>query len=263
MAVTGNRRIEVWVPSKVYDAIGGKGSLGFCANDAERVLSVLSYKEASAGYKQRIGKKVNAEPFREAMDVLRSNIAQLRASGVTGPIPLCAYPATGKRHGTREDRFMRRGTAIHERYHAAVRATEAEFGQKYMGACMVAGQDAILRKNHRNDLDAAWNVSRGAGWARNLDANLEEILARVEEIRQSCNRNVEDCDDINRIMAAQQLIVSDRSKGRTAPDACLFQRLATNITKDFGGALSIPRQAARQCAGVAKPEPRKRNKAKR
>lgn len=265
MAITGDRRIEVWLEPLPFRTIGGKRASAFCARDADRVFANLmsSYNAMPLAPRARTQTIKNRADFKAGADVIKRDIDGLRAKGAQGAIPVCVYPVEkGAQQGQRDDRTQRRANAIHERLHADARNTEAEFGLEYLGDCYANELNSILGSIPTKSLfDDAKQVSTRLGWPNNRNAKIEEILARVEEVRQSCNRSTEDCDDTNRVMASQMKIYNDRySRGRKVP-VCLMTQLTKEITDKFGGSKSVIRQAARKCARVSKPERRvRRNK---
>lgn len=264
MAITGDRRIEVFLAPLAFRSVGGKRALAFCARDAEIVATNLMYEynKLQPGPRARAATLQTKADFKAGADTIKRDVNGLRAKGRQGPIPLCVYPLEkGKQQGLRDDRTQRRANAIHERLHADARGAEAEAGLMYMGDCYANQLNDILSKSIGPLFADAKQVSERLGWPNNRNAKIEEILARVEEVRQSCNRSTEDCDDTNRVMASQMKIYNDGySRGRKVP-VCLMTQLTKEITDKFGGARSVIRQATRKCGNLPKPAPRpRRNK---
>lgn len=264
MAVTG-RRAEIFVPASAFNALGGSGAYGFCSNDAEAYLRMIRYKAATAGGKrttlaQRMGLAAPTPTARSsskgasleaAAKELEADLKRLRDAGVTGNIPLCVYPSTGAK--SERDRADRRATAIHERFHADVRDVEQRFGVKYGDPCVLERMKDLMKQELGEQLVGdAWRIGNDNKWSRDAGRIYEEILARVEESRQSCNRSVEDCDDVNRKIA-RNVLASNYNRKRKNPraqqyDVCTLLRVAEGVTEKFGGARAVAGRAVRICS---------------
>ena len=268
MAITG-RRSEIFVPAAVYNEIGGRGTLGLCFNSGDRLLAALKYRAARASAKsttaqiiaQKYGKapkrdasKGKAVSIEKAIEDLKADLEKLRKNGVTGPIPVCAYPTSGR--GSETERIGRRTTAIHERFHADFRDAERRNAlntdtEPSIRRCIGSSLRKVLEDRFGQLAKDALAVGETSGWARQAYDNPEELLARIEESRLSCKRSVEDCDDANRDLAIS-IVNHNFLRRRRDPDAprmdvCTLVDLTDRITKEFGGSQAVANEAIRAC----------------
>lgn len=270
MAVTG-RRSEIFVPAAVYNEIGGRGTLGLCFSNGDALLRMLQFRAARATSKsssaQTIAQLYGRKPKRDtakgkavsiekAVEDLKADLERLRKTGIVGDIPVCAYPTTGK--GAETERIVRRTTAIHERFHSNFRDAERRNGiatgsQGFTGSrdCVGESLRQILEDRFGKLAKDALEIGETGGWASRKRQIPEELLARIEESRQSCNRSAEDCDDANRDLAINILNQNFKTRRRdpSAPimDVCTLIDLTDRVTKEFGGAQAVANEAIRAC----------------
>lgn len=261
-AVTGER-VEYWVPGSVMDSLGLKGAMAVCIPTLEhaksRLQQLLRHQEylvktvtgyaqmwgdtshqseraarVEKSYKRRAalasGKTGAIEPVLKQME---ADERRLRDRGVKGIIPVCLYRSTGKKAGTQ--RWMRRSVAIHERFHAEMRRLEARNGlQPYQ---LWAVMDGLMDGTPHGREARRFAIAEG--WASRQNNLTEEILARVEEIRQSCVRSQADCQDISDEFHLRE----QRFSGRVGQPPIIFDhtmyKLTQEITKRYGGALAF------------------------
>ena len=173
----------------------------------------------------------------EVQALLRKEEARLRDLGVKGAIPVCVGRTTGKKAGT--ERFERRSTAIHERFHADVRRYEARKGLQpgVLDARMLKMLETEFGEVGRQAV-ALSNINK---WSRTNRAAAEEVLARVEEIRKSCVRSKADCDAIKNQFHTREQRIS--GKYRVGGELMRFdhtmERLTDAIRSKYSGALAF------------------------
>jgi hypothetical protein len=197
------------------------------------------------------GKAVSLE---KAVEDLRTDLEKLRKAGLTGPIPVCAYPTTGK--GSETERISRRTTAIHERFHSNFRDAERRnnldvSSDPALRRCIGSSVRKVLEDRFGQLAKDALEIGESRGWASQNYQVPEELLARIEESRQSCNRSVEDCDDANRDLAINivnhNFVTRRRNPAAPLKDVCTLVELTDRVTRDFGGSQAVANEAIRAC----------------
>lgn len=257
-AITGER-LEYWVPGSVMDALGAARAMAVCFPDAEGFIRSLTYTAARQGARLKTAIRVQEGGFSERLtakyarsmklaqgkadailpliEQVKRELLTLRGNEVYGNIPVCVYRATGKKGG--KERFERRSTAMHERFHARVRRFEAEKGvqERSLGPRMLK----MLESDFGALGTQAIALARIHKWSASERTLAEEILARVEEIRQSCVRSKDDCASIK--AQFQRIESSVSGKYRVGGQLAVFDRtmeqLTDAIVAKYGGAMAF------------------------
>lgn len=177
------------------------------------------------------GKLTSLEDTLKLMD---DEVAQLRALGVRGPIPVCIYRASGKRGREAEWQVMM--TQSHERFHAAVRRLEATMGLKPYGIHVAMEQ--LFAAEFGQD---GYRLSQALGWATRPYVIIEELLARVEEQALSCAHSTDACR-ANSEYNAQWLDIFNKKMGNRLPRTYL-ETLTADILNRYGSAIGFVKAA--------------------
>lgn len=257
-AVTGER-LEYWVPGSVMESLGLARAMAVCFPNTDEFIRALMYTAAKEGARLKTAVRIQEGQFSDRMktkyarsmklaqgkaeailpliEQVKGEVGFLRANGVEGSIPVCVYRATGKKGG--KERFERRSTAMHERFHARVRRFEAEKGvqERSLGPRMLKLMEADF-----GDLGTqAIALARIQKWAQSDRTLAEEILARVEELRQSCVRSKDDCASIKAQFHRIEQSVSGkyRVSGQVAVFDRTMERLTDEVVKRYGGAMAF------------------------
>lgn len=285
-AVTGPARLEYVLPASIADKIGGTGNYAYCVSNADdlvtavleqgafarakssiatdreariKSLSVYSYSEEviadaskkAAAKAKREAKAGNA--FTDLANQLRAEIGRLRSQGVKGPIPVCITRATGKR-GAGLERYFRRANATHERFHADARRLEADADVDAYSC--YKRMDALTDPYIGNTPLRYHSLVHFASMKSKLAT--EELLARVEEVRQACERKKGkkqgDCEPT----------ITNIVKYMREPEARGFLELVRGVKADYGTPLNVVRAAVRSCkvsglSGARRPRKRSSN----
>lgn len=200
----------------------------------------LQASRARAGKRyERSGKLATAKAasLSDVIEKLRREEMKLRERGIKGAIPVCVGRSTGKKAG--QQRYERRVTAIHERFHADVRRYEARKGI----------QPHKLERRLQQVLEQEFGVLGAQAialaqikkWSPRNTSTAEEVLARVEEIRKSCIRSKADCDAIKDEFHTREQ--RDSGKYRVGGELVRFdhtmERLTDAIVAKYSGAMGV------------------------
>ena len=209
-AVEGEK-VEYFLPASIFNQMGkgAKSTIAFCMRDVEQLLPYLDqqakFSEMKAqrlesrgasyasmveqgGYMASVAEgraktaarsaKTKAKAgglFAQTAAEIRKDIAEVRAQGIAGPIPVCMYRTSGKYGDKALKTAEARANRHHERFHADSRREEYRQGVPHYGC------DAGVSKVLGSDLDPNLLQFSRVYWSMNGKAAAEEILARVEE----------------------------------------------------------------------------------
>jgi hypothetical protein len=224
-AVEGEK-VEYFLPASIVNAIGGGKAIAFCAKSVEDYFPVLEYQSRvaarkaeraksaaerlndpafrdkwGAAYADAIDRKAKGQAraaktrekagdiFAQTLAEMQKDLAAVRAKGITGPIPVCIYRATGK-WGDRLKTAEKRATVNHERFHADARREEYKLGVPSYSC------DSGIAKAMAPMLDAPLVEFSRRYWTPHGRAAGEEILARAEEVIHACDASTEDCSEV-------------------------------------------------------------------
>lgn len=191
-------------------------------------------KYAAAAERKRklaAGKLTSLE---DTLKLIDDEVAQLRAMGVRGPIPVCVYRASGKKGHAGDWQVIQNQS--HERFHAAVRRLEAQMGARYVG--FSGALDKAFKEEFGND---GWFLSYTLKWANKPDTIIEELLARVEEQALACVHSTDACR-ANSEYNAQWIDLFNKKVGNRLPRTYL-ETLTADIFNRYGSAIGFVKAA--------------------
>lgn len=248
-AITGER-LEYRLPRDLYDALGFGYAQALCFKSGDEFLR--SSAQAMAKLSDSKSKKTTAahQPaLRQKYEAFRKQyvdeLARLRSGMVTGSVPVCVYPQAeapvpaAKRD---ETRTIRRATALHERFHADMerwrqrRSAEGklpDFGFLADFVESLPGGKVALKHSIR--------VFAQGG---DPDAGAEELLARVEELRQVCKSGEAECDRIRANLKANSAAYDSKN-----PKWLL--KFIDEVIVRYGSAMGLVGSAAQAAATKA------------
>lgn len=237
-AITGRHRLEYRVSPDLYNALGGEQTLGLCVSTLGSFSALF---DRATGNAQKLPAASRSEVLRGVVELaakFQKEKAAIESRG-NDVKAICLYPDVPKKTG-KVARERRRATPIHERFHADMRVLDSKLldSDSY-----VEGALADLLKTFKYGEDAmivshgGYGV-RGAKMKDNTAA--EEVLARLEEYRQSCARSKTDCRAAHARMVGEGLDPMNEEYGM--PDDW-FVRLFKAILKKYDNALEFAKDA--------------------
>jgi hypothetical protein len=271
-AVVGET-LEYFMPASIVTAVSNKQTVAFCARDAESFISTLEYQnllaERKAARAKSFAARLNDPTLREqygetyaavldkkakgqeraaktkekagseikqTLDEIRKDVAELRAQGIKGPIPMCMYRATG-RFGKGLKAAEQKATVNHERFHAESRREEVKAGVNPYSC------DANVAKVLAGDLPPELLAFSRRHWTTGRAA-AEEILARVEEVNGACG--IDDRAGCDAVVGR----INDWFLGQGKPElAGEFAKVTLSVKAKHGSSRDVMRAACRITAG--------------
>jgi hypothetical protein len=257
--------LEYRVPAKVEAWVFGeeattRGAVAFCMPDGDEYLKQLESKARFS---------VLPAPKKKLVDkfigTAMKEMASLRASGITGKIPVCILPSrTGPvtlPEGIPESQFDL--NERHERFHARFRRAEARNGMLDLPADEYRSKTIKLQREFASDYtplaEQAINVATEFSWARpGSYRDAEEVLARLEEVDESCVAEVEKAacklkrGRLSKVVAKFNKQYGD-DYGETYPTD-LFDRLRAKIDADHGSAIDYAEKLVERVSGKKVPK---------
>ena len=266
-AVEGEK-VEYFVPASIFNSLGkgAKETIAFCMKDVEELVGYVDYQASVAERKATRSAKMQehygtvaqrdewyraaAEKraasaaraaktkakagglFSEMAAEIRKDVAAIRARGITGPIPVCVYRTSGKYGDKALKTAEARANRFHERFHADTRRAEYRANRPHHDC------ELEMAKVLGDDLDPELRAFSATYWTPRGRAAVEEILARVEEVHQTCyGEDTSGCSDvIGR--------VNDWFIAKKKPElAASFIRATTAVKKRFSSPLKLVEKA--------------------
>lgn len=271
LAAIEGEKVEYFLPASIFNALGSntRNVIAGCFRDVEKVLpnidrqaAIAARKASSASlvaeritgpdftdlwgpeYAARLqergkSKAKTAKSKSKASDIftqtaaeIRKDVAELRAKGVTGPIPMCVYRTSGKYGDKALKSAEARANRSHERFHADARREEYKAGR----------QHAECDDNIRSvlpELDQSLLTFSQMNWAPGQRTAAEEILARVEEVQHACAASSEDCA----VVGAR---INDWFIAKKRPQlAEAFMRVTDAVKARFSSPIGVVKAACR------------------
>ena len=191
---------------------------------------------------RRAGSKAKAgDIFKQTADEIRKDIAEIRAKGITGPIPACVYRTSGKYGDKALKSAEAKATRDHERFHADVSRAEYRANQ------VPHGCELQMAKLLGNDLDPELRGFSADYWTNRGVAPVEEILARVEEVNKACYSSEQSHEACNSVGSR----INDWFIGKRRPElAASFSRVVAAVGNRFGTPLDVAKKACSVPAGT-------------
>jgi hypothetical protein len=274
-AVEGEK-VEYFLPASIFNKLGtgAKSAIALCFSNVEDVLPYILRQGMTASSKAKrmesrsaaYSTSTNTESgywasvaesraktaarsaklqakagdvFEQTAAEIQKDLAALRAQGITGPIPMCAYRTSGKYGDKALKSAEARANRHHERFHADARRAEYKAGAK-PHAC-----DGNITTVLGSDLDPELYAFSRRYWSPSGRAAAEEILARVEEAEQSCGNESGDCGDV--LGRVNDWFIS---KGK--PElATSFAQAVLAVKAKHGGPLEVMKKACRAPSGFS------------
>ena len=273
-AVEGEK-VEYFLPASIFNAMakGAKDTIAFCMQDVEELVGYVDYQAsvaerkatrsakmqehydtvaAKGGYTGSVAESRAASAARSAKtkakagglfaqvaEEMRQDVAAIRAQGITGPIPVCVYRTSGKYGDKALKTAEARANRFHERFHADTRRAEYKAGRPHHDC------ELEMAKVLGDDLDPELRAFSATYWTNRGRAAVEEILARVEEVHQTCyGEDTSGCSDV--IGRVNDWFVSKRKPELAAS----FIRATTAVKKRFSSPLKLVEKACAVPSGL-------------
>lgn len=228
------QRAKATYAERASAAWSQRDSRAYVSEEMRAQYESTAAKYAAAAERKRklaTGKLTSLE---DTLKLMEDEVAQLRAMGVRGAIPVCIYRASGKKGRKGDWQVLQ--TQSHERFHAAVRRLEASMGARHYG--FSGALDQAFKEEFGND---GWFLSYTLKWARVPDVITEELLARVEEQALACAHSTDACRE-NSEFNAQWIDIFNKKMGNRLPRTYL-ETLTANILNRYGSAIGFVKAA--------------------
>lgn len=247
-AITAPTRLEYYIAPALYDLLS-PNSRGVCLSPM--MGGFEAYFDSKIAAIQRMSRSNKAELTTAIADLVEKYTKERAAIERRGNRvkAICLYPALPKAKG-KVARAYRRATPIHERFHADMRVLESG----------LLDRDAFVPRALADLLETfeygedAMALSYAAFAPKDDESAAEEVLARLEEYRQSCARSPTDCKAIRANMVEAGADPMNEEHG--IPDDWLV-RLFKAILKKYPDALAFAADAHKIAAKVKDAEHRR------
>jgi hypothetical protein len=173
--------------------------------------------------------------FKQTADEIRKDLAEIRAQGITGPIPACVYRTSGKYGDKALKTAEARANRFHERFHADTRRVEYRANRPHHDC------ELDMARELGADLDPELRGFSADYWTTRGIAPVEEILARVEEVQNACSGD-EDAEACGQVMGR----VNDWFISKKKPElAASFAKTVTGVKRRFSSPLEVVKKACK------------------
>ncbi len=268
-AVEGEK-VEYFVPASIFNGLakGAKDTIAFCMKDVEELVGHIDYqadlaerkaarstrmqehygtvaardewyreaaeKRAASAARAAKTKAKAGDLFSEMASEIRKDVAAIRAQGITGPIPVCVYRTSGKYGDKALKTAEAKANRFHERFHADTRRVEYRANRPHHDC------ELDMARELGADLDPALRGFSADYWTPRGRAPVEEILARVEEVHQSCyGDDVSGCTDV--IGRVNDWFISKKKPELAAS----FAKTVTGVKRRFSSPLEVVKKACK------------------
>lgn len=205
--------------------------------EQRRVYAEAYARAAQTAQRSQKLAKGKADALASTLSLVEKELAELRASGVTGPIPVCVYRASGKMAASTPWQVLQNQS--HERFHAAMRRLEARLGLASKGAYLAL--DKMMNEVYG---DTGIKIATLAKWSSRANTITEELLARVEEQAVACASGTDNCR--GNVEYNSKWIDFVNSRYKLDIPRTYLETLTTQILNDYGSAMKFVEAAVQR-----------------